>query len=293
MGDFDFGMPYCKRCDTDTCSACERKIEKHLCHTNRNSNVVLCLSCESRGCTLREPRLYRCDECEQSFGATVYDSKQLWNFKLRQTPLFCKTCMKVRPRRFAKLRFLVTRSERICKCNKKLAPGLHLESCLTSATESKQRWPGSDQGVTRRDFKYLQRWQPDWWNKALGQRKTAKTLKCVVCKLAKRQSKYPDSVWLHQQMKEERQLRCRACMKCPECQEMLTVRDFTKDSTYCRDCERKQHVQRSKRMRVTAYDHQVLQKSQPDWWKKARKDMIAKYENIVRKHNPTYWQTRT
>ena len=114
-----------------------------------------------------------------------------------------------------------------------------------------------------------------------------------MCKLAKTQSEYPDSVWLHQQMKEERQFRCRSCMKCPMCQEMLTVRDFTKDSSYCRDCERKQHVRRSKRMRVTAYDHQVLQKSQPDWWKKARKDMIRKYEKIVRTHNPTYWQTRT
>ena len=84
MVDFDFGMPYCKSCDTDTCSACQKTVEKDLCLTNRFSNVVLCLSCESRGCTLREPRLYRCDECGQRFGAQVYDSKQLWNFKLRQ-----------------------------------------------------------------------------------------------------------------------------------------------------------------------------------------------------------------
>ena len=187
----------------------------------------------------------------------------------------------------------MTRSGRICKCSNRLAPGHHLESCLTSARESKQRWPGSDQGVTQRDFRYLQKWQPDWWNKALGLRKTAKTLKCVVCKLAKTQSEYPDSVWLHQQMKEERQLRCSACMKCPECREVLTVRDFIKTSTYCKGCERKQHVQRSKRMRVTQHEHEVLQKTQPTWWTKARKDMNAKYEKIVRTQNPTYWQTRT
>ena len=44
MIDFDFGMPYCKRCDARTCNACEKTIEKDLCLENRNSNVVLCLS---------------------------------------------------------------------------------------------------------------------------------------------------------------------------------------------------------------------------------------------------------
>ena len=72
-----------------------------------------------------EPRLYTCDGCGKSLGTQVYDSKQLRSFKLRQKLFFCETCVKVRPARLAKLRQLVTRSERICKCSNKLAPGLH------------------------------------------------------------------------------------------------------------------------------------------------------------------------
>ena len=82
--------------------------------------------------------------------------------------LVCKTCVTQRTQSLAKLKPYVSQSKRICRCNTVRAPGFHVESCLTSDKERANRWPGSDKGVTLDDFRFLQRYTPDWWMKALG-----------------------------------------------------------------------------------------------------------------------------
>ena len=133
---------------------------------NRDS----CQACVEQGGTLRDPALYRCDECFQKLGGQRFQHLQHRNFKYneRSDRLICKTCHKQRPQRLTQLKPLVVRSARRCHCSKHRAPGVHLESCLASDKESWKRWPGSDEGVTVDDFRFLQRWQPDWWRKALG-----------------------------------------------------------------------------------------------------------------------------
>ena len=170
LDDFTLGSIYCKRCDTIACSACKKQVQRHLCRTTRDKSVVLCVSCADRGCTLRDPQFYRCDECYKQFGVQHYVQKQIDNMKhlLKQKTLICKTCAPLRPQRLAKLKRYVSRSRRICHCSKVCAPGLHVESCLTSDKESTGRWPGSDEGITLDDFRYLQRCRPGWWMKALG-----------------------------------------------------------------------------------------------------------------------------
>ena len=169
LDDFTFGSTICKGCDTITCSACEKQIEQYLCKTIRYDAIVLCASCEDRGCTRRHLQLYTCDECSQQFGVQHYDQKQLDNKKQKQfNALVCKTCVTERTKRLTKLKVCVSHSKRICRCNTVRAPGHHVESCLTSEQKRSHRWPGSDTGVTLRDFRFLQRYKPNWWMKALG-----------------------------------------------------------------------------------------------------------------------------
>ena len=169
--DFELGAAICKRCDTLTCSACQKQVEKHLCHRNRDASVTVCESCVELGCTMGDTTLYRCDECCQTLGGQRFHQVQLKHFKYDsrvRDRLTCKTCESQRPQRLAKLKTRVVRSKRRCLCHRHKAPGIHLESCLVSDKESSRRWPGSDEGVTVNDFKLLQRLQPVWWNKALG-----------------------------------------------------------------------------------------------------------------------------
>ena len=96
MIDFDFSMLYCKRCDTRTCSACKKEIEKmYASQIVIRTLFYVCLCVEAHGFDFEgvfqhfvlviivvidflgdpllviehqdarggEPRLYRCDEC--------------------------------------------------------------------------------------------------------------------------------------------------------------------------------------------------------------------------------------
>ena len=145
-------------------------MEQHLCQRNRDASVTLCQACVEQGCTMEDTALYRCDECFQALGGQRFQQWQLHNFKYlpNRDRLICTTCVSQRPQRLTKLRPRVSRSKRRCHCDRHSAPGIHLESCLASDKESSGRWPGSDEGVTVDDFKFLQRWQPVWWSKALG-----------------------------------------------------------------------------------------------------------------------------
>ena len=98
---------------------------------------------------------------------------------------------------------------------------------MASAKESSKRWPGSDEGVTVNDFRFLQKWQPEWWSKALGIFKAPSILTCVVCHRAKTQSEYPESIWRHQMDGREHH-RCRECFNCPKCPagEVHSMYDF-------------------------------------------------------------------
>ena len=82
--------------------------------------------------------------------------------------LVCKTCETERTERLTKLKAYVSRSKRICHCKTVRAPGFHVDSCLTSDKERANRWPGSDKGITLDDFRFLERYKPNFWMKALG-----------------------------------------------------------------------------------------------------------------------------
>ena len=112
-------------------------------------------------------------------------------------------------------------------------------------------------------------------------------------KLSKRQGKYPDSVWLHQQMKEDRQLRCRACMKCPKSQEMLTVRDFTKDSRHCKTASESNTCRAVKECESRHTTTESYKDRSQIHGNKDERTWLWSMNKNVRKHNPTYWQTRT
>jgi len=172
--DFEFGANICKRCDTLTCSACRKQVEKQFGKKYRDASVTLCQACVEQGCTMKDKTVYRCDECSQKLGGQRFQQLQLQNFNYRanRDRLTCKTCVSQRPQRLTKLRPRVLRSKRRCHCNRHSAPGMHLESSLASDKELSRRWPGSDEGVTVDDFRFLQRWQPAWWSKALGKATT-------------------------------------------------------------------------------------------------------------------------
>ena len=172
LEDFVIGSTICKGCNKKVCTACQKQVEQHLIQTNRHSSVILCHACLDKGCSMRDPALYTCQECDRTLGTKQYDQKHLNNFKHRpyKNQFNCKACATTISRRLKKLQRLVSSSARVCKCKRQPASGMHLESCLTSDAEQLGRWSGSDKGVTLDDFKFIgqQSGLPDWWRRALG-----------------------------------------------------------------------------------------------------------------------------
>ena len=75
----------------------------------------------------------------------------------------------------AKLKELVRKSEIKCICQKTHAPGKVRDECLVNLDYRHVKWPGSDEGLILKDFRFLQSIPkekvPSWWAQACGPHK--------------------------------------------------------------------------------------------------------------------------
>ena len=106
---------------------------------------------------------YTCKYCHNKYGHR--------RIKKHQRDFVCDTC----PSRLAKLKELVRKSKIKCICQKTHAPGKVRDECLVNLDYRHVKWPGSDEGLILKDFRFLQSISkekvPRWWAQARGPHK--------------------------------------------------------------------------------------------------------------------------
>ena len=160
-----------------TCATCKKKQGQEYWSNTEIKNYIskgsalVCKECRHRGCTSRDPTLYTCTTCSETFGAAQIDSKSFVNFKSHgRRTLTCSNCMNARKIHVMSLKSILSKSTRKCTC---LCP-FHKALCpLTPCTLGEKRWPGSDGFISLEDKNFLESLQPKppWWQAAWGRTK--------------------------------------------------------------------------------------------------------------------------
>ncbi len=195
------GLLWCNDCykQQGKCEGCQKHFTRDAFdqqvwhHHTSHHRKLICLKCEQRGCSLRDPKLYTCDKCKSAFGHAAFDRNDLKDSKRpnRTYSLLCIQCKRdvdkqkaIEAKRLeverqaAKalaqrdknrgarlLTLLRLKDSWRCTCKTILAGQrahaalynrLHKETCsLHRRQYGELRWDGKNKGVTLEDILFL------------------------------------------------------------------------------------------------------------------------------------------
>ena len=143
--------------------------------TKSSKSMPVCKKCVNNCFSLDDKNKYTCTYCAKESGHRKFNTSNLNKYIIPKFSNHIQAC-NICSERLKNLRKRVHKSTIKCFCRKTHAEGLHKDTCLVDFNHNK--WPGSDEGVSAKDYKFLTRipdqHKPHWWTDPCGQPRATK-----------------------------------------------------------------------------------------------------------------------